>query len=98
MVFNIISRFVNAGKGAVTAGLKGTADVASSVVEVVKDTTISTLRETGDFIKEGLNVPASIVKGAFSGIAEIGASLITAARGIVKGAVQGFIEAGGSQD
>ena len=51
-----------------------------------------------DFVKEGLDVPASIVKGAFSGIGELGASVVKAVKGTVRGAVEGYVEAGGEQD
>jgi molybdopterin-binding protein len=92
MVFSLISRLVNGVKGGVTAGLKGVADVSSSVVKVVKDTTVTTLKESTDFVKEGLDIPASIVKGAFTGVGEVGSSIVKAVKGIINGTVQGLLE------
>ena len=48
-MFSLVSKLVNGVKGGVVAGLQGTADVASSVVHVAKNTTLSVLKETGEF-------------------------------------------------
>jgi len=44
MVFSLISKLVNGIKGGVVEGLKGVADVGSSVVNVVKNLTVTTLK------------------------------------------------------
>src|SRR5687767_6740854 len=97
MVFSLISKLVNGVKEGVSASLKGAADVGSDVIGVVRDLTINTLKESKEFVAEGLDIPASIVKGAFEGVAEVGGSAMEAVRGIVSGTVQGFMKSGGDQ-
>src|SRR6185295_5138593 len=98
MVFSLISRLVNGVKGGVSAGLQGVADVGSSIVGVVKDLTVNTLKETKEFVVEGFDVPASIVKGAIAGIADIGGEVISGIKGIAHGTVAGVMESGGKQN
>ncbi|MDD3072777.1 MAG: hypothetical protein PHH17_03440, partial [Candidatus Pacebacteria bacterium] len=73
MIFSFISKIVDGVKGGVFAGLKGASDIGSSIVNVVKNITISTLKESTEFVKEGLDVPASVINGALTGVGEIGA-------------------------
>lgn len=93
-MFKILSKTTNGVKGAVTASLTGVTDVAGTIINVVKKITVTTIKDSGSFIREGIQLPASIVKGAIDGITEIGTSFIKAIKGIIEGAVEGAMESG----
>ena len=76
---------------------KGAADVSSTIVNSVKDVAVTTIKGTGDLVVKGIQLPASIVKGAIDGVVNIGVSLIKAVKGIVNGAVQGAMSEGVDQ-
>lgn len=97
-MFKLLSQVVNGVKGGVVSTLEGTADVAGSIVGAVRDVTVVTVKESGEFIKQGFDVPASIVKGSLEGVSEIGSSVIGAVKGVVRGTVHGFMQEGGKQD
>jgi hypothetical protein len=91
MVFSLVSRVVNGVKGGVVASLQGVADISGSIANVIKDIVVNAFEDTSDFVKAGIEIPASIVSGAFLGIGEIGATTTGAVKGIVKGTIQGFM-------
>ena len=76
MVFSLFSRLVNGIKEGVKAGLKGVTDIGSAIVGVVRNVTVTTLEETGEFLTKGVEATASIVKGAISGVADVVASVL----------------------
>lgn len=47
-MFKIRLGIINDAKGAVVNAIKGTADISSTIVYVVKNLTVNTLNETGD--------------------------------------------------
>ena len=55
-MFSLISRLVNGVQGGVTSSLKGVTDIAGTVLDVVKKITVTAVKETGDLIKEGINI------------------------------------------
>jgi len=73
MVFTIISRLVNGVKEGVKAGLEGVSDVSGAIVDLVKNTTVSMLKGTTEVVTTGVDAAGSVVKGAISGVADIGA-------------------------
>ena len=83
-MFKVLSKTTNGVKGAVTASLTGATDVATTIIDVVKKVSVTTLKGSGNFIKEGIQLPASIVKGAIEGVAEIGGSFIKAIKVLLK--------------
>ncbi len=96
-MFNILSKIVGGTKGAIVSTLTGVTDVTGSLVNAVKNLTVNTLNETGDFLREGIQIPAAIVKGAVQGMSEIGVTFIKAIKGIISGTIQGAMDGGVSQ-
>lgn len=72
MVFSLLSRVVNAVKGGVAGSLKGVGDVSGSAFGLVKNSTNAVLKESGEFVGQGLDVPPSIVKGVFEAVTDVG--------------------------
>ena len=66
-MFKILSKTTHGVKGAVTSSLDGATDIASTLIGVIKKITITTVKGAGDFIKEGIQLPAAVVKGAIEG-------------------------------
>ena len=64
MAFDMISKVVNGVKGGVVSALKGSTDIGSMSVKLLRDITISTLKGAGELIETGIHVPASIISGA----------------------------------
>ena len=48
MAFNMISKVVNGVKGGVVGALKGSADIGSASVKVLRDLTVNTVKGAGD--------------------------------------------------
>ena len=71
MAIPLVSNLVSGVKGGLTAALEGVSDIGGAVLGSVKDIVVSTLKETGEFVTQGIEVPASIVKGSIDGVVEV---------------------------
>ena len=51
-MFKFLSKVAKGTKGAIVASLDGAADVASVTVSAVKNITVNTFKEAGEFVRE----------------------------------------------
>lgn len=97
-MFKFLSKVVKAANGGIVASLEGVTDISTTLVKAVKRITVNTLNETGDFLREGVQVPAAIVKGVLTGLGELGVSVSKAVKGVVRGTIEGAKESGMKQE
>ena len=97
-MFKFVSKVVNGAKGGIVASLEGVTDISTTLIKAVKRITVDTLSETGDFLKEGIQIPAAIVKGTLAGLSEVGVSVAKSVKGVVKAIVEGSKESGVRQE
>ena len=93
-MFKFLSKVVNSAKGGIVASLDGVTDVSTTLVKAVKRITVDTLSETGGFLKEGIQVPAAIVKGVLSGLGDVSVSVAKSVKGVVTGVIEGAKDSG----
>ncbi len=58
MVFSLINRLVSGVKGGVSASLKSVSDISGAIVGAVKGTITTTIKESSDFLADGINAAA----------------------------------------
>jgi hypothetical protein len=97
-MFKFLSKVVKGANGGIVASLEGITDISTTLIKAVKRITVDTLSETGDFLKEGIQVPAAIVKGVMAGLGELGVSVAKAVKGVVRGTIEGAKDSGIKQE
>ena len=60
MAFDLISKLVNGVKGGVVGTLKGSADIGSVSIKVVKDLAVTTTKGLGEIVSTGIQDPLQL--------------------------------------